>query len=168
MVAIPSLGKIVILAIIGVAAFLFFSRSQQVGPGRAAGEIGEGLGSIGGGVQSFLTGIGTGTAQLLNPAFSLVELARQGGSLFGFNSSEPAGTRQTEQRPRELINAAGSGGPRGAIEANIEAGRGTRSAYERSLQQSFRQLQEAGTLNQYRGYFREVQEYLTPGQRRLL
>ena len=165
MVAIPSLGKIVILAIIGVAAFLFFSRSQSVGPGRAAGEIGEGLGSIGGGVQQFLTGIGTGTAQLLNPAFSLVELARQGGSLFGFGG----GTRQVEQRPREAANNAGSyPGVARNIQRNIQTGVNTRSQYNDALQDSFDSIVKAGRLNEFRGYYRSVSEYLTPAQRELL
>jgi len=57
-----------------------FALSALIDPQRAFATtqaftgIGSALGSIGGGVQSLFTGIGTGTAKLLNPLFTLRDL----------------------------------------------------------------------------------------------
>ena len=70
-----SLGKWIILGLAGA-----FAISALVDPARAQGTvsafggIGTALGSLGGGVQSLLTGVGTGTAKLFNPLFTLRDL----------------------------------------------------------------------------------------------
>ena len=70
-----SIGKWLILGLAGA-----FAISALVDPARAQGTvsafggIGTALGSLGGGVQSLLTGVGTGTAKLFNPLFTLRDL----------------------------------------------------------------------------------------------
>ena len=70
-----SLGKWIILGLAGA-----FAISALVDPARAQGTvsafggIGTALGSLGGGVQSLLSGVGTGTAKLFNPLFTLRDL----------------------------------------------------------------------------------------------
>ena len=70
-----SLGKWIILGLAGA-----FAISALVDPARAHGTvsafggIGTALGSLGGGVQSLLSGVGTGTAKLFNPLFTLRDL----------------------------------------------------------------------------------------------
>jgi hypothetical protein len=76
------LGKIIPIAIAGLGIFALaniFARpgqaSQSAGAlGETLGAFGEGLGSIGTGAQSLLSGIGTGSAQLLNPLWTLKDL----------------------------------------------------------------------------------------------
>ena len=70
-----SLGKWIILGLAGA-----FAISALIDPARAQGTvsafggIGTALGSLGSGVQSLLTGVGTGTAKLFNPLFTLRDL----------------------------------------------------------------------------------------------
>jgi len=70
-----SIGKWLILGLAGA-----FAISALVDPARAQGTIGAfsgvgtALGSLGGGIQSLLTGVGTGTAKLFNPLFTLRDL----------------------------------------------------------------------------------------------
>jgi hypothetical protein len=70
-----SLGKWLILGLAGA-----FAVSALVDPARAQGTvsafggIGTALGSLGGGIQSLLSGVGTGTAKLFNPLFTLRDL----------------------------------------------------------------------------------------------
>ena len=70
-----SIGKWLILGLAGA-----FAISALVDPARAQGTvsafggIGGALGSLGSGVQSLLTGVGTGTAKLFNPLFTLRDL----------------------------------------------------------------------------------------------
>ena len=70
-----SLGKWLIYGLVGA-----FAISALVDPARAQGTIsafggvGTALGSLGGGIQSLLTGVGTGTAKLFNPLFTLRDL----------------------------------------------------------------------------------------------
>jgi len=70
-----SIGKWLILGLAGA-----FAISALVDPARAQGTvsafggIGTALGSLGSGVQSLLTGVGTGTAKLFNPLFTLRDL----------------------------------------------------------------------------------------------
>ena len=70
-----SLGKWIILGLAGA-----FAVSALVDPARAAGTVrafggvGTALGSLGGGIQSLLSGIGTGSAKLFNPLFTLRDL----------------------------------------------------------------------------------------------
>ena len=70
-----SIGKWLILGLAGA-----FAISALVDPARAQGTvsafggIGTALGSLGAGVQSLFTGVGTGTAKLFNPLFTLRDL----------------------------------------------------------------------------------------------
>jgi hypothetical protein len=70
-----SIGKWLIYGLVGA-----FAISALVDPARAQGTIGAfsgvgtALGSLGSGVQSLLTGVGTGTAKLFNPLFTLRDL----------------------------------------------------------------------------------------------
>jgi hypothetical protein len=74
--------KILPIAIIGIG--LFAAANIVARPGQASmsakalsetlTSFGGGVGSIGSGVQSLFTGIGTGSAQLLNPLFTLKDL----------------------------------------------------------------------------------------------
>jgi len=70
-----SIGKWLILGLAGA-----FALSALIDPARAQGTvsafggIGTALGSLGSGVQSLLTGTGTGVAKLFNPLFTLRDL----------------------------------------------------------------------------------------------
>ena len=70
-----SIGKWLLYGLVGA-----FAISALVDPARAQGTvsafggIGTALGSLGSGVQSLLTGVGTGTAKLFNPLFTLRDL----------------------------------------------------------------------------------------------
>jgi len=70
-----SIGKWLLYGLVGA-----FAVSALVDPARAQGTIGAfsgigtALGSLGSGVQSLLTGVGTGTAKLFNPLFTLRDL----------------------------------------------------------------------------------------------
>ena len=70
-----SLTKWLVYGLVGA-----FAVSALIDPARAQGTIGAfggigtALGSLGGGVQSLLTGVGTGTAKLFNPLFTLRDL----------------------------------------------------------------------------------------------
>jgi len=70
-----SVGKWLVFGLIG--AFAIISLVQPARASAAASAIKEGgsiLGSYGTGIQSLLTGIGTGTAKLFNPLFTLKDL----------------------------------------------------------------------------------------------
>ena len=70
-----SIGKWLIYGLVGA-----FAISALVDPARAQGTIGAfsgvgtALGSLGGGIQSLLTGTGTGVSKLFNPLFTLRDL----------------------------------------------------------------------------------------------
>ena len=70
-----SIGKWLLYGLVGA-----FAISAFVDPARAQGTIGAfsgvgtALGSLGGGIQSLLTGTGTGVAKLFNPLFTLRDL----------------------------------------------------------------------------------------------
>jgi len=70
-----SIGKWLLYGLVGA-----FAVSALVDPARAQGTIsafsgvGTALGSLGGGIQSLLSGVGTGTAKLFNPLFTLRDL----------------------------------------------------------------------------------------------
>jgi len=70
-----SIGKWLLYGLVGA-----FAISALIDPVRAQGTIGAfsgvgtALGSLGSGVQSLLTGVGTGTAKLFNPLFTLRDL----------------------------------------------------------------------------------------------
>ena len=93
------LTKIIPLALAGLAVFFLgnaiFRPAQARLTGQALTETGTGLGaslgSVGQGVQTFLTGVGTGSAQLFNPLFTLRDLI--GGSA-------------DQNQVREIVNAS--------------------------------------------------------------
>ena len=70
-----SITKWLIYGLVGA-----FAVSALIDPARAQGTIGAfggigtALGSLGGGIQSLLTGVGTGSAKLFNPLFTLRDL----------------------------------------------------------------------------------------------
>jgi len=70
-----SITKWLIYGLVGA-----FAVSALIDPARASGTIGAfggigtALGSLGGGIQSLLTGVGTGSAKLFNPLFTLRDL----------------------------------------------------------------------------------------------
>jgi len=70
-----SLGKWLIYGLVGA-----FAVSALIDPARAQGTIsafggvGTALGSLGGGIQSLLTGTGTGISKMFNPLFTLRDL----------------------------------------------------------------------------------------------
>lgn len=76
------LGKIIPIAIAGLGIFALVNilrnpsgASESAGAlGETLGAFGQGIESIGTGAQSLLTGIGTGSAQLLNPLWTLKDL----------------------------------------------------------------------------------------------
>ena len=70
-----SLGKWIILGLAGAFAIsALVDAARAHGTVSAFGGIGTALGSLGGGVQSLLSGVGTGTAKLFNPLFTLRDL----------------------------------------------------------------------------------------------
>jgi len=76
------LMKILPIAAVGLGlAFVYNILNKPSAASESAGalgqtffSIGSGLGSVGGGIEDFLTGIGTGSAKLLNPLFTLKTL----------------------------------------------------------------------------------------------
>jgi len=78
------LGTVIKISTIGATlagVVLFLTRAAQVGLGPAGKEVAEalqslgtGVGSIGGGINALLTGIGTGSARLFDPLFTLKTL----------------------------------------------------------------------------------------------
>jgi len=89
-----------------------FAVSALIDPARASGTIGAfggigtALGSLGGGVQSLLTGVGTGTAKLFNPLFTLRDLiyGPQAGVQVekDIYQSTATGNLTTQQTPYEV------------------------------------------------------------------
>jgi len=70
-----SIGKILIYGLIGAFAISSLINPQKAfATTQAFGGVGTALGSLGGGIQSLLTGVGTGTAKLFNPLFTLRDL----------------------------------------------------------------------------------------------
>lgn len=89
--------KVVLTSIVGLFAASFFKDAFATSLGGAIGNVGQGAQSLGGafssigsGTKDLLEGIGIGTSKLLNPLFTLKELA---GPIFGVAS----GGTQTEQ-----------------------------------------------------------------------
>lgn len=159
--------SVVKIAMIGVGAVLlglFVKRANEVGIGSASNELGTGLGSLGSGTQGLLTGLGNGFSKLLNPAFTTLDLIKQGGSIFGLTNtpapqtpSEVRGT--TGERPRDYTPCTG---------AACESFRGSSAAVS-ELQRGFDALHGAGRLTDtYQDYYRGLGEFLTPAQRQVL
>ena len=100
-----SLGKWLILGLAGA-----FAISALVDPARAHGTvqafggIGTALGSLGSGVQSLLTGVGTGTAKLFNPLFTLRDLiyGPQAGAQVQKDMYEITSTGNTASSTQEI------------------------------------------------------------------
>jgi len=102
-----SIGKWLILGLAGA-----FAVSALVDPARAQGTIsafsgvGTALGSLGGGIQSLFTGVGTGTAKLFNPLFTLRDLiyGPQAGVQVekDIYQSSATGNLTTKQTPYEV------------------------------------------------------------------
>ena len=89
-----SIGKILIYGLIGAFAISSLINPQKAfATTQAFGGVGTALGSLGGGIQSLLTGVGTGTASLFNPLFTLRDL------IYG-----PSAGLQTEKDVREITS----------------------------------------------------------------
>jgi len=102
-----SIGKWLLYGLVGA-----FAVSALVDPVRAQGTIGAfsgvgtALGSLGGGIQSLFTGVGTGTAKLFNPLFTLRDLiyGPQAGVQVekDIYQSTATGNLTTKQNPYEV------------------------------------------------------------------
>jgi len=102
-----SIGKWLLYGLVGA-----FAVSALVDPVRAQGTIGAfsgvgtALGSLGGGIQSLFTGVGTGTAKLFNPLFTLRDLiyGPQAGVQVekDIYQSSATGNLTTKQTPYEV------------------------------------------------------------------
>jgi len=102
-----SLGKWIILGLAGafaVSALIDPARAQ--GTVSAFGGIGTALGSLGGGIQSLLTGTGTGISKMFNPLFTLRDLiyGPQAGVQVekDIYQSTATGNLTTKQNPYEV------------------------------------------------------------------
>jgi hypothetical protein len=70
-----SIGKWLLYGIIGAFAISALVRPEQAyATTQAFSGVGSALGSLGGGIQSLLSGTGTGVAKLFNPLFTLRDL----------------------------------------------------------------------------------------------
>jgi len=102
-----SIGKWLLYGLVGA-----FAISALVDPARAQGTIGAfsgvgtALGSLGGGIQSLLTGTGTGVAKLFNPLFTLRDLiyGPQAGVQIPSDIRQSTSTQNltTKQEPFEM------------------------------------------------------------------
>lgn len=90
MMVLGKVSKFAFMALAGALAVAFlkdaFTGSRGVGEafasvGAGGQQIGGALSSVGSGVQGLFTGIGTGTAQLLNPLFTAKELIYGGQNI---------------------------------------------------------------------------------------
>jgi len=100
-----NIGKVVTISIVGLLAAVFFKDAFGEGLGTTLGKVGTGGQAIGGaltstgqGIFSFLEGIGSGSAKLLNPLFTLKELA---GPIVGIASG---GTSEETPMPASENN----------------------------------------------------------------
>lgn len=70
-----SIGKWLIYGLVGAFAISSLINPQKAfATTQAFGGVGAALGSLGGGIQTLLSGVGTGTAKLFNPLFTLRDL----------------------------------------------------------------------------------------------
>ena len=70
-----SIGKWLIYGLVGAFAISSLINPQKaLATTQAFGGVGSALGSLGGGIQALFTGVGTGTAKLFNPLFTLRDL----------------------------------------------------------------------------------------------
>ena len=86
-----SISKWAIIGIGLVAASLFFKEAAATSLTGTLGRTGLAGSSLGSGIQSTLTGTGTGLAALLNPLFSGVDLLAKAGSVFGGEAKATGG-----------------------------------------------------------------------------
>jgi len=113
MVITSLLSKIVPLAAVGLGiAFLANvltkpgQASESAGAlGQTLGAFGSGLGSLGGGISGLLTGIGQGSAKLLDPLFSLKTLFYGDDSVDAI-LSENLSTASNTTRTDPVVNTA--------------------------------------------------------------
>ena len=113
MVITSLLSKIVPLAAVGLGiAFLANvltkpgQASESAGAlGQTLGAFGSGLGSLGGGISGLLTGIGQGSAKLLDPLFSLKTLFYGSDSVDAI-LSENLSTTSNTTRTDPVVNTA--------------------------------------------------------------
>lgn len=92
-----SIGKWLIYGLIGAFALSSLINPQKaLATTQAFGGVGSALGSLGTGVQSLLTGTGTGVAKLFNPLFTLKDL------IYG-----PQAGLQTQTDVREIGSTGG-------------------------------------------------------------
>jgi len=73
-------GRIAIIGALLIGAFLFFRESFSKGIGPTVQSIGSGGQAFGQGIESVLGGIGRGASSLLNPFFTIVDLASKAGA----------------------------------------------------------------------------------------
>jgi len=70
-----SIGKWLLFGLVGAFAISSLINPQKAfATTQAFGGVGTALASLGGGIQSLFTGVGTGTAKLFNPLFTLRDL----------------------------------------------------------------------------------------------
>lgn len=100
------IAKYGLLALGAVLIVFFLARARTVGLGPAAAEIGNSFGSFGAGISSLGQGIGGGISGLFNPAYTVLDLARQGRALIG---GAPAPTPS----PTGMPQPGGGGTPKG-------------------------------------------------------
>ena len=102
-----SIGKWLLYGLVGA-----FALSALIDPQRAFATtqafkgVGGALGSLGGGIQALFTGVGTGTAKLFNPLFTLKDLiyGPQAGVQVGKDiyQSTATGNLPIRQTPTEI------------------------------------------------------------------
>jgi len=102
-----SIGKLLLYGLVGafaISALIDPARAQ--GTASAFGGIGGALGSLGSGVQSLLTGTGTGVSKLFNPLFTLRDLiyGPQAGVQIPTDIRQSSSTQNltTQQQPFEM------------------------------------------------------------------
>tara|TARA_R110000824_G_scaffold52318_2_gene145170 strand:- start:263 stop:700 length:438 start_codon:yes stop_codon:yes gene_type:complete len=78
-----SISKWAIIGLGVIAASLFFKEAAATSLTGTLSRTGSAGSDLGSGIQSTLTGIGSGASRLIDPLFSIVDLFGKAGSLFG-------------------------------------------------------------------------------------
>ena len=102
-----SIGKWLLYGLVGAFAISALANpSRAIATTQAFGGVGTALGSLGSGVQSLLTGVGSGTAKLFNPLFTLRDLiyGPQAGVQIPTDIRQSTSTQNltTQQEPFEM------------------------------------------------------------------
>ena len=102
-----SIGKWLLYGLVGAFAISALANpSRAIATTQAFGGVGTALGSLGSGVQSLLTGVGSGTAKLFNPLFTLRDLiyGQQAGVQIPTDIRQSTSTQNltTQQEPFEM------------------------------------------------------------------